>query len=161
MSSDGAKLVLAAAKGDDAKVKRLLKAKADVNSTVTGPKGRGAVTALHEACLNGHVGAVRLLLKAKATVDLRDAHGCAALYDACSRGHLECAQLMLEAKATIDLASHDGATSLVSAAQQGHATVVQLLLQAKASTTARAGTTATSPSCGYCSRPAPTPPRAG
>ena len=74
---------------------------------------------------NGHVGAVRLLLKAKATVDLRDAHGCAALYDACSRGHLECAQLMLEAKATIDLASHDGATSL---------TVVQLLLQAKAVT---------------------------
>ena len=34
MLSDGAKLVLAAAKGDDAKVKRLLKAKADVNSSV-------------------------------------------------------------------------------------------------------------------------------
>ena len=35
MSSDAAKLVLAASKGNDAKVKRLLKAKVDVNGTVT------------------------------------------------------------------------------------------------------------------------------
>ena len=45
MSSDAAKLVRAAAKGDDAKVKRLLKAKADVMSTA----GAG-ITALQEAC---------------------------------------------------------------------------------------------------------------
>ena len=35
MSSDAAKLVRAAAKGDDAKVKRLLKAKADVDGATT------------------------------------------------------------------------------------------------------------------------------
>ena len=54
MASDGAKLVLAASQGNDAKVRRLLKAKVDVNygctrvdfsgDTVTG------VTALQAAC---------------------------------------------------------------------------------------------------------------
>ena len=58
MLSDGAKLVLAAAKGDDAKVKRLLKAKADVNCTVTIDGVRG-VTALQAGCDNGHIGAFK------------------------------------------------------------------------------------------------------
>ena len=63
MSSDGAKLVWAAQKGGDAKVKRLLKAKVDVNSTIT-HDGVSGVTALQTACSNGHIGAARLLLKA-------------------------------------------------------------------------------------------------
>ena len=67
--SDAQKLVHAARKGDDAKVKRLLKAKADVDSIVPADS-RDAIegTALHAACRNGHVGAARLLLKANATV---------------------------------------------------------------------------------------------
>ena len=64
MLSDAAKLVRAAGKGDDAKVKRLLKAKADVDYVIDG------YTALRTACFSGHVGAARLLLKANATVDL-------------------------------------------------------------------------------------------
>ena len=67
MSSDGAKLVRAGWKGDDAKVKRLLKAKVDVNSTAT--VGGMLFTALQQACCTGHVGAAQLLLKAKATVE--------------------------------------------------------------------------------------------
>ena len=66
MSSDGAKLVRAARVGDDAKVKRLLKAKADVDNAIT-LRGVSGSTALQAACNNGHVGAARLLLKAKAT----------------------------------------------------------------------------------------------
>ena len=66
MLSDGAKLVRAAAKGDDAKVKRLLKAKADVDNAIT-LRGVSGSTALQAACNNGHVGAARLLLKATAT----------------------------------------------------------------------------------------------
>ena len=62
MSSDGAKLVRAAGAGDDAKVKRLLKAKADVNYGVTGNDGGSKLTALQEACIYGQVGAVRLRL---------------------------------------------------------------------------------------------------
>ena len=60
MSSDGAKLVRAAAAGDDAKVKRLLKAKVDVDSTVINPIGGVySCTALQAACNNGHVGTAR------------------------------------------------------------------------------------------------------
>ena len=71
MSSDGAKLVLAAQKGDDAKVKRLLKAKADVNIGLTNlANGTSGITALHEACTYGHVGAVRLLLKRVGLIDM-------------------------------------------------------------------------------------------
>ena len=67
MSSNGEKLMRAAGAGDDAKVKRLLKAKADVNAADT---LRGtSFTALQAACTGGHVGVVRLLLKAKAAMD--------------------------------------------------------------------------------------------
>jgi len=83
MSSDGEKLVRAAAKGDDAKVKRLLKAKVDVDGTVP-IKGVSSCSALSMACLGGHVGAVRLLLKAKATVNHRDASGESPLMATCS-----------------------------------------------------------------------------
>ena len=49
MSSDGAKLVRAASWGDDAKVKRLLKAKVDVNAGVDNGNGVAGFTALQEA----------------------------------------------------------------------------------------------------------------
>jgi len=56
MSSDGAKLVRAAGVGDDAKVKRLLKAKVDVNASVASKSGKSGLTALHTACKFGHIG---------------------------------------------------------------------------------------------------------
>ena len=69
MASDGAKLVRAAQAGDDAKVKRLLKAKADVDyGTVAVSGDVTGITALQAACGRGHLGVLRLLLKAKATV---------------------------------------------------------------------------------------------
>ena len=58
MSSDALKLVKAAAAGDDAKVKRLLKAKVDVNYGETNPEGVSGITALMRAGGHGHVGAV-------------------------------------------------------------------------------------------------------
>ena len=51
MSSDGAKLVRAAETGNDAKVKRLLKAKVDVDFGVT--RRDSGITALQEACGQG------------------------------------------------------------------------------------------------------------
>ena len=57
MLSDGEKLVRAAAKGDDAKVKRLLKANVDVNIGLANDKDANAnITALMEASSYGHVG---------------------------------------------------------------------------------------------------------
>ena len=58
MSSDGDKLVRAATVGDDAKVKRLLKARADVNSSMTGDRGATGITVLQNASHHGQVGAV-------------------------------------------------------------------------------------------------------
>ena len=55
MSSDNAKLVLAASKGNDAKVKRLLKAKVDVNYAAAW-QDRNFTTALLQACSFNHVG---------------------------------------------------------------------------------------------------------
>ena len=106
-----AERVRAAGVGDDAKVKRLLKAKVGVNSTIGGVNG---CTALQAACNNGHVGSARLLLKAKAMLDLRDSYGQTALYYACAWNNSDCAQLMLESKAAIDIASADGCTLLIS-----------------------------------------------
>ena len=51
MSSDGAKLVRAVQVGDNAKVKRLLKAKADVNYSIVNESGDTGVTALQ--CAGG------------------------------------------------------------------------------------------------------------
>ena len=55
MSSDGAKLIHAAGAGNDAKVKRLLKAKVDVDAAHK-LEGIAGTTALHAACGYGHVG---------------------------------------------------------------------------------------------------------
>ena len=73
MSSDAAKLVHAAMKGNDAKVRRLLKAKADANAFDT--EAGWTRSALLSACGDGHVGVARLLLKAGATVNLCDPSG--------------------------------------------------------------------------------------
>ena len=119
MSSDGAKLLRAAGAGDDAKVKRLLKAKADVNIGLTNlANGTSGITALHEACTYGHVGAVRLLLKAKAKVDSADSDGFSALYRACTDGHLNVTRMLLEAKAMVDAPSKKGGTPLIVAVKE-------------------------------------------
>ena len=132
MSSDGAKLVRAASNGDAAKVKRLLKAKVDVNHGDKGEEGSSGITALQEACMSGHVGVVRLLLKAKAAVDLRDSDGCTALYGASQNAQVKCAQLLLEALATVDLKANDGSTPLSMSCQTAVLESARLLLRAKA-----------------------------
>ena len=63
----GRKLVEAAGWGDIAQLKRLLKAKT-LDVDYLSADGRTSATALQMACHEGHVGAVRLLLKAKASV---------------------------------------------------------------------------------------------
>ena len=103
---------------------RLLKSKTlDIDCTATS-KGR---TALQAACLQGHVGAVRLLLKAKATVDLCQARGTSALYLACMHGEERCVSLLLDAKADPNLAA-DNSTAADAAHHYAHASTLELLL---------------------------------
>ena len=127
MSSDGAKLLRAAAKGDDAKVKRLLKAKADVNAAET-LDGVSGIKALHAASANGHVGSVRLLLDGNATVDARNSDNVSALMVAATKGRAAVVQLLLNAKAsTTARGGMLDATALNLARRQGHAACVALL----------------------------------
>ena len=127
--SDGEKLFRAAGAGDDAKVKRLLKAKADVNFGCSrkGWSGDGksftvtGVTALQAACGRGHLGVARLLLKAKASVDHRDSMGTCALYHACESNEAACARLLIkEANATVDIRDNTGCTPLYHACEDGN-----------------------------------------
>ena len=114
MSSDGAKLVRAARVGDDAKVKRLLKAKVDVNYGVDGTEGCTGITALHEACVSlerkphvpsalgqglidaaraGDIAPLKRLLKSK-TLDVNyvNAEGHTALQAACCKNNTSAAR---------------------------------------------------------------------
>jgi ankyrin repeat protein len=121
MSSDAAKLVRAAGAGDDAVVKRLLKAKADVDVACVNDTGDfGTITALQAACATGQVRTARLLIKAKANVDLRNSRGACALGMAAYAGQLACAQLLIEAKAMIELPDSVGCTALIASAEHAH-----------------------------------------
>ena len=95
----GEKLVNAARTADLALLKRLLKSKSvDVDYV-----DASGYSALRLACLNGQASAVKVLLKAGATVDLRSCHSITALHVACTLNQVECAELLIGAGATVDI----------------------------------------------------------
>ena len=82
-------------------------------------------TALVCACDNGHAEIVRVLLEARASVDLHNCHGETALIFACYNGHAEIARMLLEAGANKDWQSRLGCTALMCARERGHIESVQ------------------------------------
>ena len=126
----GEKLVNAARTADLALLKRLLKSKSvDVDYV-----DASGYSALRLACLNGQASAVKVLLKAGATVDLRSCYSITALHVPLS--NLECAELLIGAGArwTSPISTPRPHRS-DSAANNNHRSIVRLLLDAKASTT--------------------------
>lgn len=102
-----------------------------------GPDGD---TALHLACLYGHLDCVKLLLQEGAKVDVVSAEDeTTPLHDAAAGGYLEIVQLLLsKAEASIlPLQDADGDTALHNAARGGHLAVVQYLLQQGADSTTK------------------------
>jgi hypothetical protein len=89
------------------------------------PGGTGQV-ALHYAAENGHSRVVELLLKAGASVAVRDFHGQTPLHAAASGGHLAVVRLLLEHGAELDARGRFGRTPLHAAL--AHPPVVSLLL---------------------------------
>jgi hypothetical protein len=118
------------------------------------------------AAQNGQVDVVRLLLEARASVDLaRSSDQVTPLLIAASEGHVDVVRLLLEARASVDLAKKDQMTPLWVAASEGHVDVVRLLLEATRRSTSRGHRIrrlpclwlprrAMSTWCGCCSRPA-------
>lgn len=97
-------------------------------------------TALHLACLHGHLACVQVLLERGASLDSKDEDGATSLHDACSGGFTEVVQALLDAaenqdhvKRLLDTTDIDGETPLHCAARGEHLGVVQLLLKAGAS----------------------------
>jgi ankyrin repeat protein/23S rRNA U2552 (ribose-2'-O)-methylase RlmE/FtsJ len=91
-------------------------------------------TALYGAAKNGHEAVVKLLLEAKADVNVKDNDGWMALHEVAESGHEAAIKLLLEAKADINVKDIYGNrwTALHWAAKKGHEAVVKLLLEAKA-----------------------------
>ena len=91
-------LVAAAAKGDTARLTRLIKKGVDINGKAprNAPDSAGR-TALMAAAAYGHTEAVNLLLNEGANVNMRHEVGGTALTSAAARGHLEVVKALLKA----------------------------------------------------------------
>eukprot|EP00878_Enallax_costatus_P005784 GHUV01006065.1.p1 GENE.GHUV01006065.1~~GHUV01006065.1.p1 ORF type:complete len:240 (+),score=79.69 GHUV01006065.1:122-841(+) len=102
-----------------------------------GPDGD---TALHLACLYGHLPCVELLLREGANADVVNSEdGTTAVHDAAAGGYLDIIQLLFSktSPSSVSLQDADGDTALHNAARGGHLDVVQYLLQQGADPTVK------------------------
>lgn len=158
-------LLIAASKGYDTEIGRLVKKGADVNAETT-----EGTTALIYAVANNHAETVRtlldlnaevnkmtnsfdtplliavknqnveiaeILLRAGADINLADDHGASPLHYASLNGSFNTADLLLYYEADIDKKTRDGTSPLMAAIWSGYADVADLLIQSGANMEAR------------------------
>jgi len=89
-------------------------------------------TAMYAACSHGHSSILKELLRARASVHLRNAGGRSCLHAAAIAGEAACVQLLLEAGAEPNCLDKWGQPALLSAARAAHANCVQALLDGHA-----------------------------
>lgn len=96
------------------------------------PEPAGGQPALHAAAgtEDDDPAGVQLLLRQKARVDARDAHGRTALHEAALAGHIEIARALIAAGADATAVDGQGRTPLLEAARGGHAVMLECLLDA-------------------------------
>ncbi|KAL1193923.1 Ankyrin repeat domain-containing protein [Cardamine amara subsp. amara] len=101
-------------------------------------------TALHLACLYGHLPCVQLLLERGANMEVKDEDEAIPLHDACAGGYLEIVQLLFSrasgpesVKRMIETADIEGDTPLHHASRGEHVDVIRFLLGSAASPTTR------------------------
>jgi ankyrin repeat protein len=86
------------------------------------------VTALHVACLEGHLDVVNKLIENPALLNGATKNGFTALHVACRKGHLEVVKQLLNAKPDLlDIFAKNGATALHEACLGGHKDIVEFL----------------------------------
>ena len=83
-------------------------------------------TALMSASQEGHIGVVRLLLKARANVNLQDKLGWTALSEAVERNNEVLVDLLLTENAQIDCPDMFRQTVLMKAAEKGYIKIAEL-----------------------------------
>lgn len=119
----GAPLSDAAERQDWARVRALVKQRANVNTAQA-----DGMTALHWAAYYDDAATVRLLLGAGASPRSVNRYGVTPLSLACTNGNAAIAEALVNAGADPNLASPGGETPLMTAARTGSADVVKLLL---------------------------------
>lgn len=120
---DGA-LIVAAASGDAAAVRRLLNDGASVHAA----DERG-VTALIAAAYRNHIDVARLLVRAGADVNRQDRTQQSAFLIATSDGYVDLLRLAIDAGADVHRTDSYHGTGLIRAADRGHAEVIRELLK--------------------------------
>ncbi|GLT25743.1 hypothetical protein SLA2020_008530 [Shorea laevis] len=113
----------------------------NLNGSINEPVEDGD-TALHLACLYGHLPCVQLLLERGANLEAKDEDGAVPLHDACAGGFTEIVQLLLNSandtecvKRMLESVDTEGDTPLHHAARGEHVDIVRLLLASGASLT--------------------------
>ena len=123
LSANGAAVADAAEKNDAARVRTLLRQRADVNA----PQADG-MTALHWAVYHDDVALARELVRAGASIAAANRYGVRPLTLACTNGNAETAAVLLEAGADANAPVPGGETPLMTAARTGSLAVVKALL---------------------------------
>ncbi|KAI9732413.1 MAG: hypothetical protein M1834_001621 [Cirrosporium novae-zelandiae] len=120
----GKPLVQAARKGKSDMVKFLLENGADISHT-----DFMGQTALHKACISGHMDLVEYLLNyPKVTVDPVDQSERTPLYFAAERGYLDIVNLLIKHDANVNYLDRRWETAMFKPAGNGHTAVVSRLL---------------------------------
>jgi len=120
----GAELVVAAGRGDEATVRRLIDD--GVNVDARDDRGRTAVTA---AAAARHADVVRLLVGVGADVDIQDAERNNALLVSGETGDAGVLREVLRARPDLGRTNRYGGTALIPASDRGHVEAVRELLR--------------------------------
>jgi ankyrin repeat protein len=121
-------LLIAAEKGYNKEVLRLLKTGADVNT-----RTYEGVTPLMYAVQNEHFEACKILLLNSAEPNLKPYNGIPALITAVKLGNLEIAEYLIRKDADVDIEDNEGITSLMYAAAFNYFEICDMLLYYNAS----------------------------
>jgi ankyrin repeat protein len=121
-------LIQAAAAGDTAAVRALLKQGHDANTA-----GSDGATALHWAVRADDLAAADALIRAGARVGVTNVLGIAPIYVAAQNGNAAMLRRLLDARADVNAADAAGDTLLMAAVRAGSADAVRLLIERGAS----------------------------
>jgi hypothetical protein len=114
---------------DDCEAARRVRAALETEDNLNAVDALGR-TALHLACVHGHLGSVELLLERSADMETADEYGQTPLKIACQGGYVDVVRLLIEHGADMEKADDLGQQTLllILACYGGHVDVMRLLI---------------------------------
>lgn len=120
----GSPLHLAAIKGNEPIIKKLIEKKVDVNVRLD-----NGWTPLHMAAANGQISVIEILTSHGAEINAIDGHGATAIYRAAENGQGATIQTLIKHQADVNVRTKLDQTPLLRAAENGYHQTVAVLLQ--------------------------------